>query len=458
MVVTTASPTLSRPLTDTPATSETTTTTAAPSSQHSLSDVPSQSPSSNSDLYIVGRGNEVIPIVISSWCAVVVIATGAIAIASKMQQQSVLEDDNPSLDGDIEAATSKAREGPIIDEESELSGMAVDKSVPAKETLEKQAVSSAFQGVEKTPKTPSASMIDTSVDKKSANVTSSAIDGNFNSLEVNAPTKVEIDASEVFDGKNDATTSKNKQEGTGSIYLSPELAAVTATAALPKTAVEVTQEIELESNTVTSTSTSSSRPSHLFLKQAVERGDWNAVGQAAAIMGRESAYLGGSAHETLYLEKEDRIEQLDELIAEGDWIGVLTLAGQYEAMDRDLAVPDAETHTDLGDRDEETESVCSNENNTEASAPPFLLKQAIENEDWEAVGQAAAIMNSAVAANTNESSAPTLDTYSRQQSLYLEKEDRIKQLDGLIASGDWLSVLIVAGQYEAMDQDFGSKP
>lgn len=377
---------------------------------------------------------------ISSWCAVVVIATGAIAIASKMQQQSVLEDDNPSLDGDIEAATSKAREGPIIDEESELSGVAVDKSVPAKETLEKQAVSSAFQGVENRPKTPSASMIDTSVDKKSANVTSSAIDGNFNS---------EIDASEVFDGKNDATTSKNEQEGTGSIYLSPELAAVTAT--------EVTQEIELESNTVTSTSTSSSRPSHL-LKQAVERGDWNAVGQAAAIMGRESAYLGGSAHETLYLEKEDRIEQLDELIAEGDWIGVLTLAGQYEAMDRDLAVPDAETHTDLGDREEETESVCSNENNTEASAPPFLLKQAIENEDWEAVGQAAAIMNSAVAANTNKSTAPTLDTYSRQQSLYLEKEDRIKQLDGLIASGDWLSVLIVAGQYEAMDQDFGSKP
>ena len=58
-------------------------------------------------------------------------------------------------------------------------------------------------------------------------------------------------------------------------------------------------------------------------------------------------------------------------------------------------------------------------------------------------------MNSAV------STAPTsLDSYSRQQSLYLEKEDRIKQLDDLIASGDWLSVLIVAGQYEAMDRDF----
>ena len=58
-----------------------------------------------SDSYIVGRGNKVAPIVISCWCAVAVIATGAITIASKIQQRNLLEDDDdPSLDGDIEVA------------------------------------------------------------------------------------------------------------------------------------------------------------------------------------------------------------------------------------------------------------------------------------------------------------------------------------------------------------------
>ena len=182
----------------------------------------------------------------------------------------------------------------------------------------------------------------------------------------------------------------NGKEGADSIYLPAGLAAAAATADLPKADVDDTQEIALETDTVTSSSTSSSKTSHLFLKQAVERGDWQAVGQAAAIMGKDSKDINGSAHETLYLEKEDRIEQLDELIAEGDWIGVLTLAGQYEAMDRDLAI-DAETNTDLGDHEEDTafsanvsESVRSNENDSEASAPPLLLRQAIQKGDWQA--------------------------------------------------------------------------
>jgi len=89
-----------------------------------------------------------------------------------------------------------------------------------------------------------------------------------------------------------------------------------------------------------------------YLKQAIERGDWNAVAQAAAITCNElssapinradftaSSIASSSSyysHQTLYLAKEDRIKHLDDLIAQGDWIGIIILAGQYQAMDEDI--------------------------------------------------------------------------------------------------------------------------
>jgi len=92
-----------------------------------------------------------------------------------------------------------------------------------------------------------------------------------------------------------------------------------------------------------------------YLKQAIERGDWNAVAQAAAITCNElssapinradftaSSIASSSSyysHQTLYLVKEDRIKHLDDLIAQGDWIGIIILAGQYQAMDEDILAP-----------------------------------------------------------------------------------------------------------------------
>eukprot|EP00956_Cyclotella_meneghiniana_P014308 scaffold21396_cov68-Cyclotella_meneghiniana.AAC.2 len=231
---------------------------------------------------------------------------------------------------------SKTRESPIVNED--LAGSVVGKTVPSGETLEKQ-VSGAFQEVEESSQNRSSAVKD-SLD------TSSAIDRDISTgLKLSADfAKAQVDASEVFDDKTgNALLSMNGKEGADSIYLPAGLAAAAATADLPKADVDDTQEIALESDTVTSSSTSSSKTSYLFLKQAVERGDWRAVGQAAAIMNSAvstapTSLDSYSRQQSLYLEKEDRIKQLDDLIASGDWLSVLIVAGQYEAMDRDFAL------------------------------------------------------------------------------------------------------------------------
>jgi hypothetical protein len=91
-----------------------------------------------------------------------------------------------------------------------------------------------------------------------------------------------------------------------------------------------------------------------FLELAVERGDWQAVGEAAALMGEGTSGIihddtGGSSSMSSSLStskegttsssgelsphKEDRISKLDSLIAAGDWSGIVAAAGQYQAMD-----------------------------------------------------------------------------------------------------------------------------
>ena len=151
------------------------------------------------------------------------------------------------------------------------------------------------------------------------------------------------------------------------------------------------------------------------------------------------------------MEKEDRIKHLDELIALGDWIGVVAAAGQYEAMDEDFD----------SSIDDATGSVS--ETSSLDDAPTYsLLKDAIEKGDWHAVGQAAAIMGRETAQNKSAdgavSSASSAASNSSHSTLYIEKDDRIKHLDGLIARGDWVGIVIVAGQYQAMDEDLGLKP
>ena len=90
-----------------------------------------------------------------------------------------------------------------------------------------------------------------------------------------------------------------------------------------------------------SPSKSSNRSS---LELAIERGDWRAVGEAAAMMGDgssgvilpnesgdvslSSSFTGESAS-----GRQSRVSYLDSLIAKGDWAGIVAAAGHYQATD-----------------------------------------------------------------------------------------------------------------------------
>jgi hypothetical protein len=74
------------------------------------------------------------------------------------------------------------------------------------------------------------------------------------------------------------------------------------------------------------------------LELAIERGDWRAVGEAAAILGSsfvvqdDSGDSGSSYSETLS-KSHDKVHYLDALIAKGDWAGIVHAAATYQAMD-----------------------------------------------------------------------------------------------------------------------------
>jgi len=90
------------------------------------------------------------------------------------------------------------------------------------------------------------------------------------------------------------------------------------------------------------------------LERAVQQGDWLAVGEAAAMMGgvgiapadfgdsETSSYIEtDSMHDSSLatstassdLNKKTRITHLDDLIAKGDWSGIVAAAGKYQAID-----------------------------------------------------------------------------------------------------------------------------
>ena len=100
---------------------------------------------------------------------------------------------------------------------------------------------------------------------------------------------------------------------------------------------------------------STSSASKSYIEQAIEKGDWQAVGQAAAMMGggqvieddsfdrsrsssissslSDSRSRSASRDSTLSRDKSERIQHLDNLIAVGDWAGIVAVASQYQAMD-----------------------------------------------------------------------------------------------------------------------------
>ena len=104
----------------------------------------------------------------------------------------------------------------------------------------------------------------------------------------------------------------------------------------------------------------SSSVSKSLIEKAVEKGDWQAVGHAAAMMGGDSAVIeddtldqsghsssissslsesrsrSASRDSTLSRDQSERIQHLDNLIAVGDWAGIVAVAGQYQAMDEEI--------------------------------------------------------------------------------------------------------------------------
>lgn len=129
-------------------------------------------------------------------------------------------------------------------------------------------------------------------------------------------------------------------------------------------------------------SISTSSASRSFIEQAVEKGDWQAVGEAAAMMGGSSAIVEDESYDRsrsssissslsesrsrsasrdsiLSRDKSERIQHLDNLIAVGDWAGIVAVASQYQAMDEEIG---QSPQTDVGPAtDEERDALAQAE-------------------------------------------------------------------------------------------------
>jgi hypothetical protein len=96
-----------------------------------------------------------------------------------------------------------------------------------------------------------------------------------------------------------------------------------------------------------------------LLEMAIEKGDWQAVGECAAMMGGGSRVKEDETHDgshsssisssltdsrshsasrdsTLSRDKSERIQHLDNMIAAGDWAGIVAAAGKYQAIDDEI--------------------------------------------------------------------------------------------------------------------------
>jgi len=122
---------------------------------------------------------------------------------------------------------------------------------------------------------------------------------------------------------------------------------------------------------------SSKQPTITSLERAVKQGDWRAVGEAAAMMGgagiastggdgdsEASSYAetdshqgSGSLHDSSLAtstvssddNKEARITHLDDLIAKGDWSGIVAAAGKYQAIDEQMGLASEEEREALAE-------------------------------------------------------------------------------------------------------------
>mmetsp|Transcript_11925 Transcript_11925/g.17500 ORF Transcript_11925/g.17500 Transcript_11925/m.17500 type:complete len:1152 (+) Transcript_11925:262-3717(+) len=112
----------------------------------------------------------------------------------------------------------------------------------------------------------------------------------------------------------------------------------------------------------------SSKRRRTALELAIEAGDWEAVGEAAAMMsdasvttadtseinriaeqGETSTFSGGSSRDHQYKVNAERALELDEMIDAGDWTGVVAAASKYNTDSRSGSSPHASASADAND-------------------------------------------------------------------------------------------------------------
>lgn len=84
------------------------------------------------------------------------------------------------------------------------------------------------------------------------------------------------------------------------------------------------------------------------------------------------------------------------------------------------------------------------------------LELAIEQGDWRAVGEAAAMMGEGGSAIIPDDSGDSSLSTSLTDSL--GKQERVYHLDAMISKGDWAGIVAVAGKYQALDDQVGGGP
>lgn len=125
---------------------------------------------------------------------------------------------------------------------------------------------------------------------------------------------------------------------------------------------------EEDSRTEGSTSSFSNKRKRTALELAIEAGDWEAVGEAAAMMsdasvttadtseinriaeqGETSTFSGESSRDQQYKVNAERALELDEMIDAGDWTGVVAAASRYNTDSRSGSSPHASASADVND-------------------------------------------------------------------------------------------------------------
>lgn len=116
------------------------------------------------------------------------------------------------------------------------------------------------------------------------------------------------------------------------------------------------------------------------LELAIERGDWRAVGEAAAKIVHEESV--GSIHSGSVPKshgRQDRVNYVDALISKGDWVGIVAAAGTYQAID-DYKVGDKRTSSE--EREALAQAKMWQEIARQSCQSSTEAKGAVEATDW----------------------------------------------------------------------------